>query len=164
VHAVTIGFNGATALVAGRVSAFTGFWPDDGVGLQVSGHPITVFALDRYGGPAYPGLVAFTTARLIATRTALVRAFVSATVRGYRDTLSDPQASLADLERLNPGLPKRLTAASLRTYLTLFGASGSFGVIDPRRVEAMSAWMVANHLIHRPISAARYGTNQFVGG
>jgi NitT/TauT family transport system substrate-binding protein/putative hydroxymethylpyrimidine transport system substrate-binding protein len=164
VHAVTIGFNGATALVAGRVAAFTGFWPDDGVGLQVSGHPITVFALDRYGGPAYPGLVAFTTRRLIASRGALVRAFVSATVRGYRDTLSDPQASLADLERLNPGLPKRLTAASLRTYLTLFGSPASFGRIDPRRVAQMSAWMVANHLIHRPVSAARYGTNAFVGG
>lgn len=167
VHVVTIGFNGATALVAGRVAAFTGFWPDDGVGLTVNRHPITVFQLDRWGGPAYPGLVAFTTRRLIAGDPALVRAFVAATVRGYRDTLRDPQASLADLLRLNPGLPRPLTAASLRTYLGLFAGGGpaaSFGRLDPQRVDAMSAWMVANHLIHRGVSAARYGTNEFLGG
>ena len=161
---VTIGFNGASALVAGKIAAFTGFWPDDGVGLQVTGHPITVFAIDRYGGPAYPGLVAFTSRRLIAADPAVVRAFVSATVRGYRATLADPAASLADLERLSPGLPKALTAASLHTYLSLFGAPGGFGRIDPAKVAAMSAWMLANHLIRRPVSAERYGTNQFVAG
>ena len=63
VHVVTVGFNGAQGLLAGRLAAFTGFVPDDGVQLQVAGHPITPFWLDRDGGPAYPGLVAFTTRR-----------------------------------------------------------------------------------------------------
>ncbi len=163
VRVVTIGFNGASALVSGRVAAFTGFWPDDGVGLQVSGHPITVFALDRWGGPAYPGLVAFTTERLIAREPALVGAFVSATVRGYQDTLRDPQTSLNDLLRLNPGLPRNLTAASLKAYLGLFAGGGTgFGRIDGGHVNAMSAWMVANGLIHTPVSAQRYGTNDFL--
>lgn len=165
VHVVTVGFNGATALLARRVAAFTGFWPDDGVGLQVAGHPITVFALDAYGGPAYPGLVAFTTRRLVAGDPALVRAFVAATVRGYRDTLRDPRASLAALLHQNPGLPRALTAASLRTYLKLFvDRSGAFGRLDPAHVDALSAWMVANGLIHHPIAAARYGTNAFLPG
>jgi len=61
VHVVTVGFNGAQALLAGRVAAFTGFIPDDGVGLEVEGHPIMPFWLDRNGGPEYPGLVAFAT-------------------------------------------------------------------------------------------------------
>jgi NitT/TauT family transport system substrate-binding protein/putative hydroxymethylpyrimidine transport system substrate-binding protein len=165
VHVVTVGFNGATALVGRRVAAFTGFWPDDGVGLQVAGHPITVFALDAYGGPAYPGLVAFTTERLIARDPALVRAFVAATVRGYRDTLRDSAASLAALLRYNPGLPRALTAASLRTYLRLFADhSGAFGALDAARVTAMSSWMVANGLIHHAIPAPRYGTNAFLPG
>ncbi len=68
VHVVTVGFNGAQALLAGRVAAFTGFVPDDGVGLEVEGHPITPFWLDRNGGPAYPGLVAFTNRALAALR------------------------------------------------------------------------------------------------
>ncbi len=67
VHVVNVGFDGAAALLAGRLAAFTGFVPADGVQLQVQGHPITPFRLDDYGGPGYPGLVAFTTRGLIAS-------------------------------------------------------------------------------------------------
>jgi putative hydroxymethylpyrimidine transport system substrate-binding protein len=174
VHVVTVGFNGPQALLAGRIAAFTGFIPDEGVTLQKSGHPITAFALDENGGPQYPGLVAFTTRRLIAADPALVRDFVAATVEGYEDTLREPVRSLDDLLRLNPSLPHGLTAASLQVYLPLFagrggeGAGGSggggvpFGTLQSKNVAAMSAWMLGNHLIHAPISPARYGTNRFL--
>jgi putative hydroxymethylpyrimidine transport system substrate-binding protein len=186
VHVVTVGFNGSQALLAGRIAAFTGFIPDEGVTLQASGHAITAFALDENGGPEYPGLVAFTTRRLIAANPALVRDFVAATVAGYEDTLRDPARSLDDLLRLNPSLPRGLTAASLKVYEPLFtgntaggsmlgggggngdgGANGSaggvpFGTLQSANVTAMSAWMLRNHLIHAPISAQRYGTNRFL--
>ena len=175
VHVVTVGFNGPQALLAGRIAAFTGFIPDEGVTLRKSGHPITAFALDENGGPAYPGLVAFTTRRLIAADPALVRGFVAATVAGYEATLREPAPSLDDLLRLNPSLPRGLTAASLAVYLPLFagrgaggrGAAGSggvvpFGTLQGGNVAAMSEWMLENHLIHAPISPARYGTNSFL--
>jgi putative hydroxymethylpyrimidine transport system substrate-binding protein len=163
VHVVTIGFNGAQALQAARIAAFTGFIPDDGVQLQVSDHPITAFALDRYGGPAYPGLVAFTTRRLIAADPALVRDFVAATREGYEDTLRDPARSLDDLLAMNPSLSRGLTGASLRVYLPLFAARGvPFGTLQSKNVAAMSGWMLENHLIHAPITAERYGTNGFL--
>ncbi|HEY3866327.1 MAG TPA: ABC transporter substrate-binding protein [Solirubrobacteraceae bacterium] len=169
VHVVTVGFNGSQALVAGRIAAFTGFIPDEGVTLRKSGHPITAFALDENGGPEYPGLVAFTTRRQIAADPALVRDFVAATVTGYEDTLRDPARSLDDLLRLNPSLPRGLTEASLDVYVPLFtgkGAGGSggvpFGTLQSANVTAMSAWMLANHLIHTPISPQRYGTNSFL--
>ena len=69
------------------------------------------------GGPAYPGLVAFTTRSLIARDPALVRAFVRATVHGYEDTLRDPARSLAELEARNPTIEHRLARASLAAYL-----------------------------------------------
>jgi putative hydroxymethylpyrimidine transport system substrate-binding protein len=167
VHVATVGFNGAQALVAGKVAAFTGFIPDDGVGLQVSGHPIKAFPLDRNGGPAYPGLVAFSTQREIAADPGLVRGFVAATVHGYEDTLADPKRSLEDLLRANPSLERKLTSASLAAYLPLFAAhdaSGKapFGTLQTGDVEGMSRWMLANGLIHRPVSAGRYGTNAFL--
>jgi putative hydroxymethylpyrimidine transport system substrate-binding protein len=178
VHVVTIGFNGAQALQAGRIAAFTGFIPDDGVQLQVSGRPITAFALDRNGGPSYPGLVAFTTRRLIAADPVLVSDFVAATVQGYEDTLRDPARSLEDLLRLNPSLSRKLTGASLDVYLALFtgrsaggsstGGSGGngggvpFGTLQSANIAAMSAWMLQNHLIHAPITVERYGTDRFL--
>jgi putative hydroxymethylpyrimidine transport system substrate-binding protein len=161
VHVVTVGFNGAQGLVAGRLAAFTGFVPDDGVQLQVQGHSIAAFWLDRNGGPAYPGLVAFATRGLIASDPALVRDFAAATVRGYEDTLRDPARSLEDLLRLNPSLPRALTAASLRAYLPLFADGGAvpFGTLQPARIAELSSWMVRNGLIGAPIAPARYGTD-----
>jgi putative hydroxymethylpyrimidine transport system substrate-binding protein len=164
VKLVTVGFNGGQALVAGRIAAFTGFIPDDGVALAVSGHPIAAFGLDRFGGPAYPGLVAFTTRGLIGSDPTLVRDFVAATVHGYQDTLTDPGRSLAELEAVNPTLPRKLTAASLKVYLPLFtGASGvAFGTLRDANVRAMSNWMFEAKLIAAPIAPARYATNRFL--
>lgn len=164
VKVVTVGFDGARALVAGRIAAFTGFIPDDGVALQAGGHPITAFSLDDNGGPAYPGLVAFTTRKLIASNPRLVRDFLAATVYGYEDTLAQPHQSLTALEHANPTLPPKLTAASLRVYLPLFAAQhdGTFGTIQAPNVKAMSTWMTAAGLTHAPISPARYGTNAFL--
>jgi putative hydroxymethylpyrimidine transport system substrate-binding protein len=163
VHVVDVGFNGAAGLLAGRLAAFTGFVPDDGVGLAVSGHPITAFWLDRHGGPSYPGLVAFTTRSLASSDPALVRDFLAATVLGYESTLRDPSASLADLLRLNPALPRALTAASLRAYLPLFTApSVPFGTLLPARVAELSKWMLSSGLIAAPVPFARYGTDAFL--
>ncbi|MGA9874281.1 MAG: ABC transporter substrate-binding protein [Solirubrobacteraceae bacterium] len=164
VHVVTVGFNGAQALVAGRIAAFTGFIPDEGVTLQASGHPIAAFGLDQYGGPAYPGLVAFTTNKLIGSDPALVRDFVAATVHGYEDTLRDPTRSLDELLAANPTLPRKLTQASLNVYLPLFvdEHAVAFGTLRSANVAAMSKWMLGAGLIHAPISPVRYGTNAFL--
>lgn len=164
VHVVTVGFDGAQALVAGRVTAFTGFVPADGVGLQAGGHPIAPFWLSREGGPAYPGLVVFTSRALTASEPALVRDFLAATVRGYEDTLRNSARSLAELLRANPSLSRALTAASLNAYLPLFADGGAvpFGTLQPAHVADLSKWMVSNGLIAAPVSAARYGTGAFL--
>jgi putative hydroxymethylpyrimidine transport system substrate-binding protein len=164
VHVVTIGFNGVPDLQARKIAAFTGFWPDDGVQLSVTGHPVTNFKLDQNGGPAYPGLVAFSTQKLIAADPALVRAFVAATVKGYEDTVKDPAASLADLLRLNPALQRKFTSASLDAYLPLFTDSATvpFGTLQPKRIGELSAWMVQNKLLRAPIGVARYGGDSFL--
>lgn len=164
VHIVNVGFNGAQALAAGKIAAFTGFIPDDGVSLEVAGHPITAFSLDANGGPAYPGLVAFATRREIASDPALVRDFVAATVSGYEDTLADPSRSLNELLAANPTIERKPAEASLRVYLPLFAGGGKvpFGTLQEANVAAMSSWMVASGLIGAPIPASRYGTNAFL--
>lgn len=164
VHVVNVGFAGSQALLSRRISAFTGFIPADGVQLRTQGHPISAFALDENGGPGYPGLVAFTSRRLIAANPALVRAFVAATARGYEDTVADPARSLRDLLRANPSLERRFTAASLAAYVPLFTEDGRvpFGTLRASRIETLSAWMTQNRLIARPLAPARYGTSAFL--
>jgi len=163
VKTITIGFDGVADLEAGKIAAFTGYWPDDGVTLQVGGYPITVFKLDAGGGPAYPGLVAFTTRALISRDPALVRGFVRATVHGYEDTLRDPSRSLDDLLKLNPTLERKLARASLAAYLPVFDAGGvPDGELVPERIASLSSWLVDNHLIAHPVAPSRFGTNAFL--
>lgn len=164
VKVVDVGFNGAQALAAGRIAAFTGFIPADGVGLQVSGHPIKAFSLDQNGGPPYPGLVAFTTRKQIASHPQLVRDFVAATVHGYKDTIADPARSLDELLAANPTLPRKLTKASLQVYLPLFdqGGKAPFGVFQAPSLTSLSSWMLANRLIASPVSPSRYATSAFL--
>jgi NitT/TauT family transport system substrate-binding protein/putative hydroxymethylpyrimidine transport system substrate-binding protein len=163
VHVVNIGFNGAAAVTAGRLAAFTGYWPDDGVQLQVSGHPTTTFKLDEWGGPSYPGLQAFTTRRLLTHAPALMRAFLAATVRGYEDTIADPSRSLNALLALNPNLPRGFTAASLQAYLPLFDAGGvKVGTLVPAHLAALTVWMRAHGLIHHAIAPSRFATNAYL--
>jgi NitT/TauT family transport system substrate-binding protein/putative hydroxymethylpyrimidine transport system substrate-binding protein len=163
VRTVTIGFNGVQDLENGKIAAFTGFWPADGVQVQVDGLPTTDFKLDDYGGPRYPGLVVFSTRKRIAADPPLVRALVAATVRGYQDTLADPHRSLEDLLSRNPSLRRPLALASLQAYLPLFKDDAtSFGELRPDRVRQLSAWMVRYRLIRHAIAPSRYGTNAFV--
>ena len=163
VKLVTVGFDGVAYLEAGKIAAFTGYWPDDGVSLRVSGHPITVFKLDSGGGPAYPGLVAFTTRSLIARDPSLVRAFVRATVHGYEDTLRDPRRSLAELLAANPSIEPKLARASLAAYLPIFDAGGvPDGTLVGSRIAALSSGRVRNRLTARPGGVARFGTNAFL--
>lgn len=166
VQTATVGFGGGTALRAGKIAAFTGFWPADGVALAVTGEPVKSFKLDAWGGPPYPGLVAFTTTRLISKHPALVRDFVAATIRGYEETERDPSSSLKDLEQLNPEVEAKVAAASLKEYLPLFDEDGKtrLGSLNPAHIKALSRWMVTHHLIEHPITFSRYGTNEFLNG
>lgn len=164
VHVLTVGFNGAQALRAGKIAAFTGFWPADGVELQVTGEPVKSFKLDQWGGPPYPGLVAFSNRHLIDSDPALVRDFVGATVRGYQLTLQSPQTSLHDLLSINPEVQEKVAKASLAAYLPLFTEEGKapFGILQPSHVLSLSSWMVSHKLIAAPIPFSRYGTNRFL--
>lgn len=160
---VTIGFNGVQNLAGGSIDAFTGYWPADGVQVEVGGDPTTVFAFDEHGGPSYPGLVLFSTTERIGSDPDLMAAFVDATVRGYDDTVEDPARSLSDLLAENRALDREVTAAQLDAYGPLFrGEAAAFGGFDAQRLEGLSDFLLAFDLIERPIPPERFATDAFL--
>lgn len=165
VDEVTIGFNGVQDLEAGKIAAFTGFIPADGVQADVDGYPTRSFAFDEYGGPSYPGLVVFSTEDEIATDPALMQAFVGATIHGYEDLIADPQAGLDSLLDQNPAIPEKFASASLSAYLPLLATGQQkFGSFNSASLEQLSRYMVENDLADAPIPPDRYATNDFVEG
>jgi putative hydroxymethylpyrimidine transport system substrate-binding protein len=158
---VTIGFNTIPALQGGRVDAITGYPPADGTALEQRGEAVRSFAHDAWGGPRYPGLVVFSTRERIAGEPELMRAFVDATVRGYEDTLDDPEGCLDALASEVPELDAELAAAQLDAYLPLFEAGGRpFGALDPNGIRDLTSFLETTDLTERPVPARRFASEE----
>jgi putative hydroxymethylpyrimidine transport system substrate-binding protein len=164
VERVTIGFNGVQNLTTGKIAGFTGFAAADATQIEVqTGEQTRTFALDEHGGPTYPGLIVFAAEDRIRDEPDLARAFVDATVRGYQDTIDDPERSLDDLLAANPALDRKLIAAQLDAYVPLFQAHAPrFGIFQPRAVASLSRFLVDNDLASGAIPVARFATNAFL--
>jgi putative hydroxymethylpyrimidine transport system substrate-binding protein len=163
VDRVTIGFNTVPALQGGRVDAITGYPPADGTSLEQRGDAVRSFMLDEWGGPRYPGLVAFSTRERIDRDPKLMRAFVDATVRGYEDTLHDPEGCLDALLGQVPELDEELAAAQLDAYLPLFDSGAApYGTLRPAAVEELTRFLRRAGLTQARIPPREYATNEFV--
>jgi NitT/TauT family transport system substrate-binding protein/putative hydroxymethylpyrimidine transport system substrate-binding protein len=155
VRTVTIGFNAVADLLAGRVTAATAFWNDEGVTLERRRGGFHVFRVDAYGAPAYPELVLCTTVSLLRRNPELARSVVRALVSGYGFTLSHPSASAADLESHVPGLDPSLVSAELSALLPAFRAHGGrVGELDTPILRAWSHWETRFGIVRRPPDVA----------
>jgi putative hydroxymethylpyrimidine transport system substrate-binding protein len=150
VDEVTIGFNAVSALAAGKVDAATGFWNVEGVTLRLSGVPIRVFKVDRYGAPPYPELVLATSERTLRSRRELVEDVVDATERGYRFTIKDPEAALEDLLAADPSLVPTPERIQLDAVLAAIDPRP----FDPRVLREWAAWALAHGLLHGRLDVA----------
>jgi ABC-type nitrate/sulfonate/bicarbonate transport system substrate-binding protein len=155
VKTVTIGFNAVPDLLAGRVSAATAFWSDEGVTLQRRRPGFHAFRVDDYGAPRYPELVVCATGSTVRRDPVLARRLVQTLVDGYGFTLSHPQRSAADLETFVPGLDPALVNAQLNALLPAFRApDGRVGELDPTTLRRWDAWEVRFGIIRRPLNVA----------
>jgi ABC-type nitrate/sulfonate/bicarbonate transport system substrate-binding protein len=165
VHTVTIGFNAVAALLSHRVDAATAFWNDEGVTLARRRPGFHTFRVDDYGAPAYPELVLCATRRSLTENPGTARALVRALVRGYGITLTDPAASLADLESRVPGLDPALAAAELSAEEPAFlGSAQNFGQLDLNRLRAWARWERRVGIVHRPLDVTRAFDPSFAAG
>jgi len=158
---VTIGFNGIQALQAGRISAFTGYVPADATAIDESGQKTRSFLFDEFGGPSYPGLVAFSTETHIAEDPELMAGFVEATTRGYRDALEDPDRAVADLVDAGNGIDPELALATFEAYRPFIGEPARLGTFVDARLGELSSFMVEHDLIQKPIAPERFATGEF---
>ena len=120
--------------------------------------------LDKWGGPRYPGLVAFSTRRRIDNDPELMTAFVDATARGYEDTLDDPEGCLdaltSEVHELD-GFPSR--RASRRLPAAVRRRRGPVRGLAARRDRGSDALPAPTGLTEARIPPGEYATNEFVG-
>jgi NitT/TauT family transport system substrate-binding protein/putative hydroxymethylpyrimidine transport system substrate-binding protein len=155
VHTLTIGFNSVPDLLAGRVSAATAFWSDEGITLAQRRPGFHAFRVEDYGAPAYPELVVCATRATLAHDRTLAADVVQTLVDGYGFTIAHPRQSAADLESRVPGLDPSLVRAQLSALLPVFaGAGGRVGVLDRRTLRSWAAWEARFGIVRRPPDVA----------
>jgi len=156
VKEVTIGFNAVQALLGGKVSAATAFWNVEGVALNAKRPRTREFRVDDYGAPAYPELVLCATRAHLDEEPALARATVAALVRGYDETLTDPESAVEDTHRYAPDLDRPQIEAQLDAISPAFMADAPrFGALVPRVLAAWARWEAQFGIVKRPPDVAR---------
>lgn len=157
VKVVTLGFNGPQAVISNRVAAFTGYIPADAAAIISQGVTANTFPFDSFGGPSYPGLVFFSTGERIDQDPALMLGFVSATMRGYRETFADPERAIDDLVAATEGIDRELALATLEACRPLIGKTENLGRIRPGAIRQLSDFLEENDLIDRPVTPEQFG-------
>ena len=148
---ITIGFNAVPDLLAGRVSAATAFWNDEGVTLQRARPGFHVFKVDAFGAPSYPELVLCATESTLVHRLALAHDVVFDLVHGYRFAVDHPAAAAAELEAQVPGLDPGLVSAELAKLKPAFtAANGAVGRLDPSILAQWARWEARFGIVKRP--------------
>jgi putative hydroxymethylpyrimidine transport system substrate-binding protein len=151
VRTITIGFNAVPDLLAGRVSAATSFWNDEGVALDRARPGFHVFRVDDYGAPPYPELVLSTTRAFLDQHHELALGVVRALERGYQFTLAHPGASAAELESQVPGLSPALVKADLAALRPAFALPHQTpGVLDYSILKRWARWEARFGIVKRP--------------
>ncbi|MDO9353468.1 MAG: ABC transporter substrate-binding protein [Solirubrobacteraceae bacterium] len=149
---ITLGFNGLKALSSGRVDATTAYWPADSVTYEGLGKKPRVFALDDFGGPRYPGLVAFTSRKLQVEDPLHVAGFQAALGRGIQDVITKPEDGLAAIAKAYPELDAKTTKAQLDKYVPLFGRASDAAELPTARLEKFTQFAEKTKLTSRRLT------------
>jgi len=139
------------ALLGGKVAGATAFWNVEGVALHARRPATHEFRVDDYGAPPYPELVVCATRQELDEQPALARATVAALVRGYKDTLDDPESAVEDELKANPDLDRAQLQAQLDAVSPAFvGNAPRFGALQPGVLNAWAQWEARFGIVRRP--------------
>jgi putative hydroxymethylpyrimidine transport system substrate-binding protein len=168
VKLVDVGENLVPAMLSGQVAATIGaYWNYEAIQLAEKGKHPNVIRLGQVGVPNYDELVLVATKATLANKPNEIRDFVQALARGYESTRHDPQAAVANLVRLNPGLDPKFQLASVNATLPAFfpsSAKSPWGFQDQTQWNTFGEWMLHNHLISHVNAIAFASTNEYLAG
>lgn len=139
---------GADDIAAGTVDAtFGGYWAWDALFGATPEEERVMWRIDEIGAPRHHSYLLATREDVIERDADDVRAFVSATERGYRAAIDDPERALAVLERVIAYFP----AAVIERSLALVGATwlheGRWGEQRDELIDSYARWLAAHRVL-----------------
>lgn len=160
----SIGFTQASAVSQERVDAALDYIVNGPVQLRLAGQEVVVIPVSDYVDLPSNGII--TNDKTIAERPDLVRAMVSAVMRGLKDTLADPDSAFEISLKVVPeagGDQAPVSRAIFDESVKLWQADDAqLGLSDPEAWAAAAVFMKEMGLIQVPVDPAELFTNEFV--
>lgn len=161
VRVENVGFPIREALLAqGKVDAVTAF-VSNVVGVVVQGIPeseVEVLMMRRFGVDLY-GSAVIAHPEFIKTQPKALAGFVRALIKGFQDSVRDPEASIESVTKRNPVAKRDLELVRLKkvnqlVYVTDDVRANGFGAVDMRRLErAIDQLGIAFNYTNKPKAA-----------
>lgn len=160
----SIGFTQASAVSQDRVDAAMDYIVNGPVQLRLAGQEVVVIPVSDFIDLPSNGII--TNDKTIRERPELVRAMVSAVMRGLKDTLADPDSAFEISLKAVPEAGGDQTPVSRAIFdesVKLWQADDAeLGLSDPEAWAAAAVFMKEMGLIQTPVDPADLFTNEFV--
>lgn len=131
-------------------ATFGGYWAWDALFGTLPEEERITWRVDDIGAPPYHSYLLGTLDTTINRDPGLVRAFLSATARGYLDALADPGHALAVLERITPYFPVQILRRSLQLIGSSWIHAGRWGEQRPELLRPYANWLAGQGILRRP--------------
>lgn len=150
-------------LVAGEADAtFGGYWAWDALFGDVPEAARITWKVEEIGAPSYHSYLLGCQALLASSEPDLVRAFLTATGRGFGVAAADPALAAATLERVIPFFPRAILSRSLALIAPTWTHGGDWGRQRQELLAPYAAWLAQAGVIADPGVWRSAATNEFL--
>jgi NitT/TauT family transport system substrate-binding protein len=147
VHLQSIGFTQVTALLAHRFDAVVGYSNNEPLQLAKQGLAVRTFNVSDYQPLVSNGLI--TTANTLHTQPQMVKAFVSATLKGLQEVIANPTEAVQISQSYVPGMNVASATAVLQATIPIWQGSAQtrLGFNDSATWQSMTQFLVSQKII-----------------
>ncbi len=142
----SIGFTQVAALISHKVDAVMGYSNNEALQLPERGFPVRTFNVSDYQPLVSNGII--TTENTYHSQATMIKSFVQATLKGLRDVIANPSATLEICKTYIPTLTDTTQAMKeLKATIPIWQGSGQLGTNDSATWQSMEQFLVAQKMI-----------------
>ncbi|MBI2846798.1 MAG: ABC transporter substrate-binding protein [Chloroflexi bacterium] len=164
IELVNVGFNLVEALIGKKVDAIIGaYWVHESILAEQQGYPVNIMKVEEWGVPDFYELLLVSSDDMIKKNPDIVKRFMRATVKGYKDAMSDHKKALDVLIKANPETDRKLEEKGIELLSPLWSDNiPTFGWQTAERWRSYAEWMKQNGFVKKDLNTDDAFTSEFV--
>lgn len=153
-------------LLNNQTDVFAGFVTNESIELEQAGHPVNSILVTDYGVNYYPNLI-YTSDQELQSDPQTAKAFVTATLEGYKYALAHPDEAVASTMQRKSGQGPLSLALQKQTMAVqsplIFTGKTPLGWMDKTVIEQGIQILLEQKIIKHSVDAESIFTNEYVG-